>query len=135
MVVAGAGGGNAPVSLPLPLATLIGLTITYKLDKHGDQILSVAGPGLESCSGAGPWFSMQVVAALWVQKAKRWHDHIVFVSSCSVFKLNKEAKLQLLRSCFAATLSTSKALGSKLQVFSCAISPFSILRYFVMFLD
>jgi hypothetical protein len=111
--VTGTGGGNAPVSLPLPLATLIGLTITYKLDKTGDQVLSVAGPGLESCSGAGPWFSMQVVAALWVQKARRWHDHIVFVSACSVFKLNKPAKLQLLRSCFAVTLSTSP--GSKLQ--------------------
>lgn len=103
------------MSLPLPLATLIGLTITYKLDKTGDQVLSVAGPGLETCSSAGPWFSMQVVASLWVQKAKRWHDHIVFISACSVFKLNKPAKLQLLRNCFAVTLSTSKALGSKLQ--------------------
>ena len=103
------------MSLPLPLAILIGLTITYKLDKNGDQILSVAGPGLETCSGSGPWFSMQVVASLWAQKAKRWHDHIVFISACSVFKLNKPAKLQLLRSCFAVTLSTSKALGSKLQ--------------------
>lgn len=111
----GAGGGNAPVSLPLPLAALIGLTITFKLDKNSEMILSVAGPGLESCSGGGPWFSMQVVVALWAQKVKRWHDYIVFAGSCSVFKQNKPAMLQLLRSCFAVTLSTPEASGSKLQ--------------------
>uniref|UniRef100_A0A7I4DT41 Mediator of RNA polymerase II transcription subunit 33A n=1 Tax=Physcomitrium patens TaxID=3218 RepID=A0A7I4DT41_PHYPA len=112
----GSGGGNAPVSLPLPLAALIGLTITFKLDRAGDTLLSVAGPGLESCSGAGPWFSMQVVAALWAQKVRRWHDYIVFISSCSVFKHNKPAMLQLLKSCFAVTLSSSPSLGSKLQM-------------------
>lgn len=111
----GTGGGNAPVSIPLPLAALIGLTITFKLDKFGDTVLSVAGPALESCSGAGPWFSMQVVAALWAQKVKRWHDYIVFAGSCHIFKQSKPALLQLLKSCFAVTLSTSGALGSKLQ--------------------
>lgn len=104
------------MSLPLPLAALIGLTITFKLDKNGDTVLSVAGPGLETCSSAGPWFSMQVVAALWAQKVKRWHDYIVFMGSIHVFKQNKPALLQLLKNCFAVTLSTSSAPGSKLQV-------------------
>lgn len=112
----GFGGGNAPVSLPLPLAALIGLTITFKLDKHGDTVLSVAGPGLETCSSAGPWFSMHVVAALWSQKVKRWHDYIVFMGSTHIFKQSKSALLQLLKNCFAVTLSTASAPGSKLQV-------------------
>ena len=112
----GAGGGNAPVSLPLPLAALIGLTITFKLDKSGDTVLSIAGPGLETCSSAGPWFSMQVVAALWAQKVKRWHDYIVYLGAMHVFKQNKSALLQLLKNIFAVTLSTSTAIGSKLQV-------------------
>jgi hypothetical protein len=111
----GAEGGNAPVSLPLPVATLIGLTITFKLEKASDLVLSVAGPGLESCSGGGP-FSMQVVAALWAQKVRRWHDYIVHIAAYAVFKQNKEATLQLLRSCFAVTLSTPSALTNKLQL-------------------
>jgi hypothetical protein len=104
------------LSLPLPLAALIGLTITFKLDKNGDTVLSVAGPGLETCASAGPWFSMHVVTALWSQKVKRWHEYIVFMGSIHVFKQNKCALLQLLRNCFAVTLSTSSAPGSMLQV-------------------
>jgi hypothetical protein len=95
LVITGAEGGNAPVSLPLPVATLIGLTITFKLEKASELVLSVAGPGLESCSGGGP-FSMQVVAALWAQKVRRWHDYIVHSAAYAVFKQNKEATLQLL---------------------------------------
>jgi hypothetical protein len=114
--VTGVGGGNAPVSLPLPLAALIGLTITFKLDKTGDTVLSIAGPGLETCSSAGPWFSMQVVSALWAQKVKRWHDYIIFMGAIHIFKQSKSALLQLLKNMFAVTLSTSTAPGSKLQV-------------------
>lgn len=116
LIMTGAGGGNAPVSLPLPLAALIGLTIMFKPDKKSEMVLSVAGPGLGSCSGGGPWFSMQVVAALWAQKIRRWHDYIVYAAACSVFRQNKQAVLQLLRSCFAVTLSSSSAAGSKLQM-------------------
>ncbi|CAM6087116.1 unnamed protein product [Calypogeia fissa] len=114
-LVTGTVGGNAPASLPLPLAALVSLTITFKLDRQSDAVLSVAGPGLETASSAGPWPSMAVVAALWTQKMRRWHDFIVFNTTVSIFKQNKPAFSQLLRSCFSALLCTTSSLTSKLQ--------------------
>lgn len=47
---------------------------------------------------------MAIVASLWTQKAKRWSDFLVFSASRTVFLHNNDAVLQLLKSCFAATL-------------------------------
>jgi hypothetical protein len=41
-------GGNAPATLPLPLAALASLTITFKLDKASEFLHGVARPTLES---------------------------------------------------------------------------------------
>jgi hypothetical protein len=109
-------GGNAPATLPLPLAALVSLTITFKLDKASEFLHGVAGPALESTAAGRPWPSTPIVAALWAQKVRRWHDYIVFFSSRTVFKQDKHAVVQLLRSCFAAALGSSNSLMSKLTV-------------------
>ncbi|XP_057816724.1 mediator of RNA polymerase II transcription subunit 33B [Cryptomeria japonica] len=109
-------GGNAQATLPLPLAALVSLTITFKLDKSAEFLHGVAGPALESTAAGSPWPSTPIVAALWAQKVRRWHDYIVFFSSRTVFKQDKHAVVQLLRSCFAACLGSSHTLMSKLTV-------------------
>lgn len=51
---------------------------------------------------------MPIVASLWTQKAKRWSDFLVFSASRTVFLHNKDAVVQLLRSCFTATLDLKR---------------------------
>lgn len=50
---------------------------------------------------------MPIVAALWTQKVKRWSDFLVFSASRTVFHHNNDAVVQLLRSCFSATVGLS----------------------------
>ncbi|KAL5974895.1 hypothetical protein ACLOJK_031569 [Asimina triloba] len=97
-------GGAMPAMLPLPMAAMVSLTITFKLDKSLDYIHGVAGPALEHCGSGCPWPSMPIIGALWAQKVRRWHDFIV--SSCcrSVVRQDQEATAQLLRSCFESFL-------------------------------
>ncbi|CAI9118610.1 OLC1v1020201C1 [Oldenlandia corymbosa var. corymbosa] len=97
-------GGNAPATLPLPLAAFVSLTITYKLDKSSQRFLDLAGPALESLAAGCPWPCMANVASLWTQKAKRWSDFLIFSASRTVFLHNNDAVVQLLKSCFNATL-------------------------------
>ncbi|XP_059641819.1 mediator of RNA polymerase II transcription subunit 33A-like isoform X2 [Cornus florida] len=98
--------GVSPAMLPLPMAALVSLTITFKLDKSLEYIHAVAGPALENCASGCPWPSMPIVGSLWAQKCRRWHDFIV-VSCCrSIFRQNKEAVAQLLRSCFISFLGS-----------------------------
>ncbi|CAD6220630.1 unnamed protein product [Miscanthus lutarioriparius] len=100
-------GGSSSGTLPLPLAAFVSLTITYKLDKASERFLNLAGPALENLAASCPWPSMAIVAALWTQKVKRWTDFLIFSASRTVFHHNNEAVVQLLRSCFAATLGMS----------------------------
>nr|XP_017226911.1 PREDICTED: mediator of RNA polymerase II transcription subunit 33A-like isoform X2 [Daucus carota subsp. sativus] len=97
-------GRNSPATLPLPLAAFVSLTITYKIDKASQHFLNLAGPALESLAAGCPWPCMPIVASLWAQKARRWSDFLVFSASRTVFLHNKDAVVQLLRSCFTATL-------------------------------
>ncbi|KAK6913868.1 hypothetical protein RJ641_021189 [Dillenia turbinata] len=97
-------GGNAPATLPLPLAAFVSLTITYKIDKGSERFLNLAGPALEALAAGCPWPCMPIVASLWTQKAKRWFDFLVFSASRTVFLHNSDAIVQLLKSCFSATL-------------------------------
>lgn len=90
--------------LPLPMAALVSLTITFKLDKSLEYIHAVAGPALENCASSCPWPSMSIVGCLWAQKVKRWHDFIVVSCSRSVIQQNKDAVAQLLKSCFTSFL-------------------------------
>lgn len=94
--------------LPLPMAVLVSLTITFKLDKSLEYILACAGPALENIASCCPWPSMPIVSSLWAQKIRRWHDFIVVSCSRSVFRQNKEAVAQLLTSCFTSFLGSPK---------------------------
>ncbi|OAY49665.1 mediator of RNA polymerase II transcription subunit 33B [Manihot esculenta] len=100
-------GGNSPATLPLPLAALVSLTITYRLDKVSERFLVLVGPALNALAAGCPWPCMPIIAALWVQKVKRWSDFLVFSASGTVFHHNGDAVVQLLKSCFTSTLGFS----------------------------
>ncbi|XVF72468.1 hypothetical protein PTKIN_Ptkin12aG0123500 [Pterospermum kingtungense] len=100
-------GGSAPAMLPLPLAALLSLTITYKLDKASERFLVLIGRALNSLAEGCPWPCMPIIASLWAQKVKRWNDFIVFSASRTVFHHSRDAVVQLLRSCFTSTLGLS----------------------------
>ncbi|KAM6556132.1 hypothetical protein CsatB_003151 [Cannabis sativa] len=124
------------IVLPLPMAALVSLTITFKLDKSLEYIHAVSGPALENCSSSCPWPSIPVIGCLWAQKIRRWHDFIVVSCSRSVFRQNKEAVAQLLRSCFTAFLGSQLAATTSLSnqssvngllgftISACSIHPF-----------
>ncbi|XP_076898810.1 mediator of RNA polymerase II transcription subunit 33A-like [Bidens hawaiensis] len=105
-------GISSPFTLPLPLAALLSVTITYKLDKASQRFLDLAGPALESLAAGCPWPCMPIVASLWTQKAKKWRDFLVFSSSRTVFLQDNDAVYQLLKSCFTATLGLNNSLVS-----------------------
>ncbi|VYS55888.1 unnamed protein product [Arabidopsis thaliana] len=96
--------GISAATLPLPLAALVSLTITYKLDKATERFLVLVGPALDSLAAACPWPCMPIVTSLWTQKVKRWSDFLIFSASRTVFHHNRDAVIQLLRSCFTCTL-------------------------------
>ncbi|CAA7044175.1 unnamed protein product [Microthlaspi erraticum] len=96
--------GISAATLPLPLAALVSLTITYKLEKATDRFLVLVGPALDSLAAACPWPCMPIVTSLWTQKVKRWSDFLIFSASRTVFHHNRDAVIQLLRSCFTCTL-------------------------------
>lgn len=97
-------GISSTVTLPLPLAALLSLTITYKLDKDTGRFLNLIGPALSNLGIGCPWPCMPIIAALWAQKAKRWSDFLVFSASQTVFHHNNDAIVQLLRVCFSTAL-------------------------------
>ncbi|PPR84727.1 hypothetical protein GOBAR_AA35994 [Gossypium barbadense] len=100
-------GRSSPAMLPLPLAALVSLTITYKLDKASERFLVLIGPALSSLAEGCPWPCMPIIASLWAQKVKRWNDFFVFSASRTVFHHSSDAVVQLLRSCFTSTLGLS----------------------------
>ncbi|KAJ4968446.1 hypothetical protein NE237_015147 [Protea cynaroides] len=102
-------GGSSPATLPLPLAAYVSFTITFKLDRTSERFLNLAGPALETLAAGCPWPCMPIVASLWTQKVKRWSDFLVFSASRTVFHHNSDAVVQLLKSCFTATLGLNAA--------------------------
>lgn len=102
-------GGSSPVTLPLPLAAFVSLTITYKLDKATDRFLNLVGPSLSSLAAGCPWPCMPIIASLWAQKVKRWSDFLVYSASRTVFHHNSDAVVQLLRVCFSTTLGLNSS--------------------------
>lgn len=109
-------GGNTAATLPLPLAALVSLTITFKMGKNSEFLNGIAGSALETAAAGSPWPSTPIVAALWAQKVRRWHDFIVFNSARTVFMQNKCAVSQLLRSCFASALGSTNTIMPRLAV-------------------
>lgn len=98
-----AAGGTSP-TLPLPLAALVSLTITYKVVRVSESVLNLAAPALNTLGASCPWPCMAIISALWVQKAKRWTDYLVFSASRTVFHQNSDAVVQLLRVCFTSAI-------------------------------
>ncbi|KAJ3688467.1 hypothetical protein LUZ61_017631 [Rhynchospora tenuis] len=90
--------------LPLPLAAFLSLTITFKLDKNSEYMRSVIGRALENYLVNCPWPIMLTICALWMQKARMWHDFIVLLGARSHFTNDKDAVRQLLHSCFKSFL-------------------------------
>ncbi|KAI3805972.1 hypothetical protein L1987_21860 [Smallanthus sonchifolius] len=97
-------GGTTP-TLPLPLAALLSLTITYKVDRVSESVLILAAPALNTLGESCPWPCMAIISALWVQKAKRWTDYLIFSASRTVFHQNSNAVVQLLRLCFKSAIT------------------------------
>ncbi|KAI4304101.1 hypothetical protein MLD38_039657 [Melastoma candidum] len=107
-------GESTPATLPLPLAAFVSLTITYKLDKASERFLNLAGPALECLAAGCPWPCMPIVASLWTQKVKRWTDFLIFSASRTVFLHDRDAIVQLLRSCFTSTLGLGAYAASNM---------------------
>ncbi|QCE12159.1 mediator of RNA polymerase II transcription subunit 33A-like isoform X1 [Vigna unguiculata] len=107
--------GGSPVTLPLPMAALVSLSITFKLDKSLEYMHAITGAALENCASGCPWPSMPIIGSLWAQKVRRWHHFIVVSGSRSVFRQNNESVAQLLRSCFTSFLGTLSVSTSKLS--------------------
>ncbi|XP_016647568.1 PREDICTED: mediator of RNA polymerase II transcription subunit 33A [Prunus mume] len=101
---AAASDGSSQATMPLPLAALVSLTITYKTDKDSKRYLDLAKVALASIAAGCPWPCMPIVYSLWTQKAKRWSAYFVFSGSRTVFLQHRDAFVQLLKSCFTATL-------------------------------
>ena len=97
------------MTLPLPLAALVSLTITYKLDKASERFLTMIGPALRSLASGCPWPCMAIVSSLWAQKVKRWGDYLVFSASGTVFHHNSDAVVQLIKACFTSTLGLNSS--------------------------
>ncbi|KAE9463899.1 hypothetical protein C3L33_04085, partial [Rhododendron williamsianum] len=74
-------GGSSQATLPLPLAALISLTITYKLDRASERLLFLIGPALDNLAAGCPWPCLPIIASLWAQKVKRWSDYLIFSAS------------------------------------------------------
>ncbi|KAI5424106.1 hypothetical protein KIW84_030356 [Lathyrus oleraceus] len=56
--------GDSPVMLSLPMAALVSLSITFKLDKSLEYIHAITGAALENCASSCPWPSMHVIVSL-----------------------------------------------------------------------
>lgn len=85
------------------------LTITYKLDKASERLLTFIGPALNSLAAGCPWPCMPIIASLWAQKVKRWNDFLIFRAAQTVFHHNSDAVVHLLKSCFSSTLGLSSS--------------------------
>ncbi|KAJ1695238.1 hypothetical protein LUZ63_011936 [Rhynchospora breviuscula] len=98
--------------LPLPLAALLSLSITFKLDKNSEYIYSVIGRALGNYLLNCPWPIMLTICALWIQKARMWHDYIVLLGARSHFTNDKDAVRQLLSSCFKSFLDAGSMVSN-----------------------
>ncbi|KAK7285393.1 hypothetical protein RJT34_20163 [Clitoria ternatea] len=96
--------GNSPSTLPLPLAAFVSLTLTYRLEKATERFLVLIAPAMSALASGCPWPCMPIVTSLWTQKVKRWTNYFVLCASGTVFHNNRDAAVQLLKSCFTSIL-------------------------------
>ncbi|GJN14042.1 hypothetical protein PR202_gb00817 [Eleusine coracana subsp. coracana] len=89
--------------LPLPIAALISLSITIKMEEFS-HVHGIITQGVENSATSSSWPSMSIIGALWSQKVRRWHDFIILSCSQSPFARENTAVAQLIRSCFSSFL-------------------------------
>ncbi|KAL6865104.1 hypothetical protein ACP4OV_016255 [Aristida adscensionis] len=89
--------------LPLPIAALISLSITVKMEEFS-HVHGIIAEGMKICAAASSWPSMPIIGALWSQKVRRWHDFIILSCLESSFTRDNNAVAQLIRSCFSSFL-------------------------------
>ncbi|KAK7242970.1 hypothetical protein RIF29_37752 [Crotalaria pallida] len=104
--------GDSPATLPLPLAAFVSLSITYKLNKAAERLLILIAPAMNALAASCPWPCMPIVVSLWAQKVRYWANHLVFLASGTVFHHNRDAVVQLLKTCFTSTLGFGSASTS-----------------------
>lgn len=92
--------------LPLPIAALISLSITIKMEEFS-HVHGIIGQGVQNCATSSSWPSMSIIGALWSQKVRRWHDFIILSCSRSPFTRENAAVGQLIRSCFSSFLGSA----------------------------
>ncbi|KAL6619463.1 hypothetical protein ACP70R_034602 [Stipagrostis hirtigluma subsp. patula] len=97
--------------LPLPVAALISLSITVKMEEFS-HLQGMIGQGIEICATSSSWPSMPIIGALWSQKVRRWHDYIILACSETPFTRDNNAVAQLIKSCFSSFLGPSVGRGS-----------------------
>lgn len=94
---------SAMPMLPLPIAALMSLSITVKMEEFS-HLHGIISQGIEICATSSSWPTMQIIGALWSQKARRWHDFIILTCSQSPLTRDNTAVAQLIRSCFSSFL-------------------------------
>ncbi|CAH9132697.1 unnamed protein product [Cuscuta epithymum] len=103
-------GGSSVSTLPLPMAVLLSLTITYKLGRETDRFLTFVALTLRKLAPLCPWPCMPIIVSLWTQKLKQWNDAFTIFACCTIFHHNSDALVQLLRACFKATLGLNNSI-------------------------
>ncbi|KAL3647907.1 hypothetical protein CASFOL_008875 [Castilleja foliolosa] len=105
-------GASSTVTLPLPMAALLSLTITYKLNKVGERYITLVGPAFGNLGVRSPWPCIAVLNALWAQKANHWGNFFVIIAARAIFHHNSNAIVQLLRVCFSTAIGLNSSLAS-----------------------
>ncbi|KAJ4805236.1 Mediator of RNA polymerase II transcription subunit 33A [Rhynchospora pubera] len=103
---------HTPPMLPLPLAVLLSVTITWKLDESARYTRSIVGLALGNNSLYCNWLSMLTLGALWIQKAPKWQDFLAVTCSGSPFTHDQNAVGQLVHSCFKVFLGLDQSNSS-----------------------
>ncbi|KAJ1695236.1 hypothetical protein LUZ63_011934 [Rhynchospora breviuscula] len=93
-----------PPMLPLPLAALLSLFITFKMDKSLEYARAVVGRAAIYHAVHSNWPGMLICGAIGYQKLRKWQDFLIVTLSCSTFTHDRDAVVQLIRSCFRAFL-------------------------------
>ncbi|KAJ3688470.1 hypothetical protein LUZ61_017634 [Rhynchospora tenuis] len=115
---------DMPPMLPLPLAVLLSVTITSKLDVSGEYTRFIAGRALGNNALHCNWPGMLIIGALWIQKAPKWQEYLTVTSAGSPFTHDQNAVRQLVYSLikFASILPDKWSCPGSTQLASGEIS-------------
>jgi hypothetical protein len=103
-----------PPMLPLPLAVLLSLFITFRMDKSFEYARAIVGRALINQVMHSNWSRMLVCGAIGYQKVRKWQDFLIITFSYSAFTHDRGAVVQLMRNCFSAFLGPVLTDGSSI---------------------